>query len=148
MGQEWDRETKLYYMHARYMDPRTCSFISVDPLVDNFISPNGERNLFGYGRANPVRYVDPTGMMGVDENAVEREIYEQEKRIREQNSQTTTCSRSHSYDGNGQHVDPSNPEPLPPFEVWREQQEQIRQENDISFAKNSTNCCSSALFFW
>ena len=60
--QELDTETKLYLHGARYRDPRTCGFISVDPLIINFTDINAERNLYGYARANPLMYSDPIGL--------------------------------------------------------------------------------------
>lgn len=59
-GHVSDPETNLVYMQARYYDPVTGRFLSVDPN-----SPN-EANLFSFGRYvyannNPVLNVDPNG---------------------------------------------------------------------------------------
>lgn len=55
-----DPETGLIYMQARYYDPVTGRFLSVDPEVpkpgDAFTF-----NRYAYGSDNPVRYIDPTG---------------------------------------------------------------------------------------
>src|SRR5690606_38345921 len=51
-----DPETVLYYYGARYYNPRTSVFISVDPLTEQTMTP------YQYTYQNPVRYIDPTGM--------------------------------------------------------------------------------------
>ncbi|ANB57265.1 RHS repeat-associated core domain protein [Anoxybacillus sp. B7M1] len=59
-GYYYDRETKLYYLQARYYDPETARFLSRDPYpgdLDNPITQNGHT----YANNNPVIYVDPDG---------------------------------------------------------------------------------------
>jgi RHS repeat-associated protein len=51
-----DNETGLYYMQARYYDPTTAQFLSVDPLVAQTRSP------YGYVGGNPVNGSDPSGL--------------------------------------------------------------------------------------
>ncbi|MFC2143605.1 RHS repeat-associated core domain-containing protein, partial [Candidatus Aenigmatarchaeota archaeon] len=58
-GQEQD--ASLYYYGARYYDPNTVRFISVDPIADASVSP------YAYAANNPLRYIDPTGM-AVEDN--------------------------------------------------------------------------------
>lgn len=57
-GKELDEETGLYYYGARYYDPRTSIWQSVDPLADIFAgwAP------YNYGLNNPLRFTDPTGL--------------------------------------------------------------------------------------
>jgi RHS repeat-associated protein len=55
-GQLTDPETGLQYLRARFYDPATAQFLSRDPLADLTNSP------YGYADANPLRYVDPSGM--------------------------------------------------------------------------------------
>src|SRR5690554_1600551 len=72
-GHELDRETGLYYAGARYYDPRTSIFISVDPLAEQ--APDWTP--YRYGFNNPVKYTDPTGMFENDdwyENATTGEL--------------------------------------------------------------------------
>ena len=88
-GKELDRETGLYYFGARYLDPRTSRWLSVDPAIwqGDFLpsAPNSDaarrRNqnlpgqggvfntinlhVFNYGNNNPVRYVDPDGRFDI-----------------------------------------------------------------------------------
>lgn len=56
-GHELDRETGLYYAGARYYDPRTSIWISVDPLAEKYpnISP------YVYVANNPIGNIDPDG---------------------------------------------------------------------------------------
>ncbi|MFV0536236.1 MAG: RHS repeat domain-containing protein [Dysgonomonas sp.] len=55
-AKELDEETGLYYYGARYYDPRTSIFISVDQLVEQTGTP------YQYCYQNPVKYIDPNGM--------------------------------------------------------------------------------------
>jgi len=57
-GQYFDEETGLYYNWNRYYDPKTGRYISPDPLFFE------ERtNLYLYAANNPVRFVDPSGLL-------------------------------------------------------------------------------------
>ncbi|MFC2143290.1 RHS repeat-associated core domain-containing protein [Candidatus Aenigmatarchaeota archaeon] len=52
-GQEQDDD--LYYYGARYYDPNTARFISIDPIFRPATSP------YAYAANNPIKFVDPTG---------------------------------------------------------------------------------------
>jgi RHS repeat-associated protein len=54
-----DAETGLYYNMARYYDPKIGRYISSDP-----IGLAGGLNTYGYAYNNPLRWTDPTGLMG------------------------------------------------------------------------------------
>ena len=56
-GKEQDEETGLCYYGARYYDPRTSVWLSVDPLAEMY--PN--IGSYVYCADNPVKYVDPDG---------------------------------------------------------------------------------------
>jgi RHS repeat-associated protein len=60
-GRELDNETTLYYMRARYFDPKTGRFLSEDPL--GFAIGN---NFYAYGLNNPVNLSDPAGLSPFD----------------------------------------------------------------------------------
>ena len=53
-----DDESGLYYLLARYYDPSTGQFLSVDPDVATTLSP------YGYVNGDPLNSADPTGMCG------------------------------------------------------------------------------------
>ncbi|WP_445455748.1 SpvB/TcaC N-terminal domain-containing protein [Flavobacterium sp. HNIBRBA15423] len=57
-GKEQDIETGLYYYGARYYDPKTSIWLSVDPLTEEY--PNW--NPYNYTMQNPINLTDPTGM--------------------------------------------------------------------------------------
>jgi RHS repeat-associated protein len=59
-GQEYDTETKMYYMNARYYDPSLAVFISPDPAMSG-------SNHYSYADCNPIRYNDPTGLTADNE---------------------------------------------------------------------------------
>jgi len=49
-----ERDERLYYFGARYYDPQTARFVSVDPVPTNVSS-------YSYAANNPLKYIDPTG---------------------------------------------------------------------------------------
>jgi RHS repeat-associated protein len=54
-GQYQDSESGLYYLRARYYDPTTAQFLTLDPAVGVTLSP------YAYVAANPLNFSDPTG---------------------------------------------------------------------------------------
>lgn len=56
------RQTGLYYYGARYYNPKTSLWLSVDPLAEKMPSWSP----YAYTYNNPVRFVDPTGMIAED----------------------------------------------------------------------------------
>ena len=56
-AKELDEETGLYYYGARYYDPKTSVWISVDPLAEK----RSNISSYVYCTQNPVKYVDPDG---------------------------------------------------------------------------------------
>jgi RHS repeat-associated protein len=55
-GQYLDSESGLYYLRARYYDPTTGQFLTVDPAVAKTMSP------YGYTQGDPLNSSDPTGL--------------------------------------------------------------------------------------
>lgn len=55
-GQYTDTETGLVYLRARYYDPTTAQFLTVDPAVEQTLSA------YGYTTNNPLNLIDPTGL--------------------------------------------------------------------------------------
>lgn len=56
-GREYDQESGLYYMRARYYSPEIGRFLSEDP-----IGIAGGLNLYVYAGNNPVNMLDPFGL--------------------------------------------------------------------------------------
>jgi RHS repeat-associated protein len=76
-GYQWDPETGLFNAKARYFDPQLGRFLSQDTFTGNIDDPPSLHRFY-YGRANPLRYVDPTGHENEAANpAVSEEIIRQ-----------------------------------------------------------------------
>lgn len=56
----YDATPNLYLMGARYYDPNLGRFITQDTWEGNAWDP-WTKNLYAYGRGNPVTFIDPTG---------------------------------------------------------------------------------------
>jgi RHS repeat-associated protein len=61
-GQYADAETGLHYNLNRYYDPERGQYLSPDPLAHAPGYPDGP-NPYAYVRYNPLRYVDPQGLI-------------------------------------------------------------------------------------
>jgi RHS repeat-associated protein len=57
-GQYYDQALGAYDLRARWYDPGSAQFLSVDPLVAATETP------FGYAGGDPVNFSDPTGLWG------------------------------------------------------------------------------------
>ena len=65
IGQEYDEDTGLSYLNARYYDSARGQFISEDPMFWNFdkswlVDPQNQ-NSYSYARNNPINLSDPSG---------------------------------------------------------------------------------------
>ena len=59
-GEQFDSTTGLYYLRARYMNPTTGTFISMDTYQGTIFDPTSLHKYL-YANANPVMNVDPSG---------------------------------------------------------------------------------------
>jgi len=59
-GHPFSASAGLHYMNARWHDPMTGAFVSIDPLVSRTNDPQSY-NGYTYARNNPLAFVDPTG---------------------------------------------------------------------------------------
>ena len=68
-GHDFDSETDLNYMKARYQNGQHARFLSIDPYmldgIERLITDPQLMNTYGYARNNPLIYNDPTGEVPV-----------------------------------------------------------------------------------
>ena len=83
-GEYYDGMTNLYYLRARYMNPSTGTFISMDTYQGDMYEPV-TLHKYLYANANPVKYSDPSGMFSLAEsataNAISSVLYENRYQI-------------------------------------------------------------------
>jgi RHS repeat-associated protein len=65
-GQYYDEETKLHYNLNRYYDPFTGRYITQDPL-----GILGGLNSYQYAGSDPINWIDPLGLIKVENNGFE-----------------------------------------------------------------------------
>ena len=59
-GEYYDSTSNLYYLRARYMNPSTGTFISMDSYQGSICDPD-TLHKYLYANGNPVKYSDPSG---------------------------------------------------------------------------------------
>jgi RHS repeat-associated protein len=59
-GEQYDPNARFYYLRARWMNPETGRFLTVDPFVGRIQDPV-TLHKYLYASANPVMFVDPSG---------------------------------------------------------------------------------------
>jgi RHS repeat-associated protein len=62
-GHRRDDDSGMFYMKARWYDPGSGRFLSVDPVILSITSPQ-TMNAYSYVSNNPINGNDPTGMFG------------------------------------------------------------------------------------
>ncbi len=63
-GHDRQEQTGLVYMNARWMDPSSGTFLSVDPIVRDAATAQ-TFNGYAYAANNPVSRIDPNGMLDI-----------------------------------------------------------------------------------
>ncbi len=82
-GQYTDAESSLVYLRARYYDPATSQFLTVDPAVQQTLSA------YGYGGGDPLNQSDPSGLWW---GAVTRFVHDHTDVIAQINSVATAVT--------------------------------------------------------
>jgi RHS repeat-associated protein len=72
-GEQQDDTTGLYYLRARYMNPATGTFTSMDTYGGSVFDPTSLHKYL-YANANPVSYTDPSGYFSLPELTVSMTI--------------------------------------------------------------------------
>jgi RHS repeat-associated protein len=73
VGEQFDPNVGLYYNRARWMDPETGRFLSVDPWEGDPMTPVSLHRYL-YANASPLSFKDPTGQMTMGEQLIVRTI--------------------------------------------------------------------------
>ncbi len=73
-GEYYDGVSGLYYLRARYMNPETGTFTSMDTWQGNLYEPV-TLHKYLYANANPVKYKDPSGMFSLQELNTTMAVY-------------------------------------------------------------------------
>ncbi|MCQ2534724.1 MAG: RHS repeat-associated core domain-containing protein, partial [Clostridia bacterium] len=63
-GEQFDEETGLYYLRARYMNSSTGTFTSMDTYGGSLSDPTSLHKYL-FANSNPVKYCDPTGYCSI-----------------------------------------------------------------------------------
>ena len=65
IGQEYDEDTGLNYLNARYYNSAIARFVTQDPVFWNFdsswLADPQNQNAYAYARNNPITFSDPSG---------------------------------------------------------------------------------------
>ena len=72
-GEQYNANTGLYYLRARYMNPSTGTFISMDSYAGNTYDPVSLHKYL-YANANPVMNTDPTGYFSLADTSTATSI--------------------------------------------------------------------------
>ncbi len=72
-GEQYNESTGLYYLRARYMNPQTGTFISMDSYAGTLDNPVSLHKYL-YANANPVMNTDPSGYFSLAECSVAQSI--------------------------------------------------------------------------
>ena len=72
-GEQYNANTGLYYLRARYMDPSTGIFISMDSYQGS-VYDQVSLHKYLYANANPVMFTDPSGYFSLAECSIASSI--------------------------------------------------------------------------
>ena len=72
-GEQYDSATGFYYLRARYMDPATGTFTTMDTYQGSIFDPVSLHKYL-YANANPVTNTDPTGYFSLCEISISEAI--------------------------------------------------------------------------
>ena len=72
-GEQYNANTGLYYLRARYMNPATGTFISMDSYQGSIYDPVSLHKYL-YANSNPVMYSDPSGYFSLAESSIATSI--------------------------------------------------------------------------
>ncbi|MUT65695.1 hypothetical protein GOM71_07095 [Paenibacillus sp. NEAU-GSW1] len=94
-GYQYDEESKLYYLNARYYDPKLARFITEDTYKGEIEDPLS-LNLYTYVYNNPIIYIDPSGNVAI---GVDPELWRVNGLINEQKLKWIAANAVNDKDG-------------------------------------------------
>ena len=102
-GKELDRENGIdwYDFEARYQDPMLPMFTTQDPLAEN----NPDISPYAYCAGNPIRYIDPSGMLWIKSQWGDDIYYMFDKDINSQSDIVTKYGKDANYSLIGENYD-------------------------------------------
>jgi RHS repeat-associated protein len=72
-GEPLDPNLGFYYLRARYLDPSTGRFLTMDPVAGNIYDP-ASLHKYLYVHDDPVNNLDPSGLFSIGELAINMAI--------------------------------------------------------------------------
>jgi RHS repeat-associated protein len=96
-GQEFDSEYELYNYNARLYDPVMGRFITPDTMIPDPYNPQS-LNRYAYCLNNPLRYTDPSGHEGEDDEIPIEDIEDEAQRQVDQQAAADQARRNGSSD--------------------------------------------------
>ena len=93
-GYQYDKESGLYYLNARYYDSVTARFISEDDPKYSKANDPLSLNLYTYCSNNPITYTDPSGHSPKDPDDGTTKKLEKEYRNSKNNQKKETTPKS------------------------------------------------------
>ena len=137
-GKELDEETGLYYYGARYYDPVTSVWQSIDPLAEETMQP------YSYANNNPIFFIDKNGMKGTDW-VKDGDIYRYDDRVVDEETAKQYYGSEDAYVGKSATVVTSDAETGEIIDQVSLNSDGSVTKNDVTLTTNSTETFYNAV---
>ena len=95
-GYQYDAETDLYYLNARYYDSKIARFLTQDTYTGDPNDPLS-LNLYTYCHNEPIRYTDPTGHSEKNDILIDKNSDEYKRILKAGDTYRDASSRTGNY---------------------------------------------------